>query len=820
MAEKAKYPLAMTSDGKKKKSKLKKMKPEAFLEAARKLTVGEGDRDIINKFKEDIESQEPMGPLKLYEDGTEDGRHRATAAEELGLDSVPVIDERTRKALGGALNSNDPNRFMQDVLKFSFAVLPLLRTSYLKEVPKQGFAHGGHVLEDDYPTQYLSEVGRQVMADGGASRFAAMDPSMLIGTSAPPPSSPGAYTDVGGQKIAAPFVTRMRGGYPVYEAPVAEKKAVEPAASSILERLRSLFGGRFGSYAEGGPVEGEVSYAPDDVEQALRTAQEVVQKPSPFEEKPREATLQAYEPTLREKIYGAVAGTSEARPTAERASFAHGVTDLLGMTPVLGQAMQAQEAARSGDSKGVALAMLPIPGAKIAEEAATTAARRLTNPLGMHSPGAEAARALPQEKGTVEQVFAMLRKQVPESELQQSGLEEALKGKTHTTREEVAQHFENALPQLEEKVYGGKPPAIPEPRSISNIFREYEAPHHLLEGFEDVHRVPGPGGSASHWIGERPEGDGFEVYTKDFTHLGTADTMDEAKDLIGHSLAGSRAPLFKDYSLPGGSNYREVVLHEPGAKSAYKSSHFSDPNYVAHLRMKDYELPEGGKGLLVDELQSDRAQAARKKGFKDEAPYMGKTEHWTDLTLKRALKDAIEGGYDRLMITPGTEQAERYGLQKKVGRLRYSPDDQILEVFDPRGTRMMNQNVKSPEELHDLIGKELSQKLLAAEQEKAGNRSFHILEGDDLAFGGEGMKGYYDKIVPGRLEKLLRKYDKNVKIEPYDLGTDGESKTVHSIRITPELRQALQEKGLPAYRKGGKVDNALNLVRKLAGTPA
>lgn len=230
-----KYPLAMTSDGKKAKGKMKKMKPEAFLEAARKLTASEGDRDIINKFKDDIKSGEPMGPLKLHKDGKEDGRHRATAAKELGVGEVPVIDERTQKALGGALTSDDPNKFFSDVMKFSFAVLPLLRPGYLKEVPKQGFAHGGHVLEDDYSTHYLPEVGRQVMADGGVpgQRFAAMDPSMLVGTSPQPYRGGAAYTDPGGLKVAAPFVSGLAGGYPVFNlpAPSAPEKEEEAPAS-------------------------------------------------------------------------------------------------------------------------------------------------------------------------------------------------------------------------------------------------------------------------------------------------------------------------------------------------------------------------------------------------------------------------------------------------------------------------------------------------------------------------------------------------------------------------------------------------------------
>lgn len=252
------YPLAMTTDAK--KTKLKKMKPSKFLKQARKLHVGEGDRDIIDKFKNDIKKGEAMGPLKLYADGTEDGRHRATAAHELGVEEIPVIDERTAKAMGGALASNDPNRFMQDIMKFSFQILPLLRPGYLKEVPKQGFAHGGHVLEDDYPTHYLPEVGRQVMADGGSPHFAPIDPSMLVGTSSQPFRGGEAYKDAGGQDIAAPFVKSMSGGYPVYtphDEPVPSKYSGElPGNKNPFEDLLQWnWLSKLMGYAEGGTVE-------------------------------------------------------------------------------------------------------------------------------------------------------------------------------------------------------------------------------------------------------------------------------------------------------------------------------------------------------------------------------------------------------------------------------------------------------------------------------------------------------------------------------------------------------------------------------------
>ena len=76
------------------------------------------------------------------------------------------------------------------------------------------------------------------------------------------------------------------------------------------------------------------------------------------------------------------------------------------------------------------------------------------------------------------------------------------------------------------------------------------------------------------------------------------------------------------------------------------------------------------KNLLLDELQSDWGQKARNEGVGQrnltppnsvgvpDAPYIGKTEGWTDLGLKRALREAAQGGYHRLLWTPGEKAGE------------------------------------------------------------------------------------------------------------------------------------------------------------------
>jgi hypothetical protein len=123
------------------------------------------------------------------------------------------------------------------------------------------YNQGGHVLEDDYPSQYMPGVGRQVMADGGGlegARFAAMDPSMLVGESQQPYRGGQSYTDVGGQKVAAPFVTGIEGGYPVFdlgEKPKPDVPSLPGGKNPFEDWLQFSFLSKLMGRAEGGRVD-------------------------------------------------------------------------------------------------------------------------------------------------------------------------------------------------------------------------------------------------------------------------------------------------------------------------------------------------------------------------------------------------------------------------------------------------------------------------------------------------------------------------------------------------------------------------------------
>lgn len=270
---------------------------------------------------------------------------------------------------------------------------------------------------------------------------------------------------------------------------------------------------------------------------------------------------------------------------------------------------------------------------------------------------------------------------------------------------------------------------------------------------------------------------------------------------------------YQSYQLPGGENYREMLLTLPEKGNAgltgwdkitagsqnYKSSHWDEPNIIAHMRMNDRTI-DGKKSLHLEEIQSDWHQAGRDKGYKitdterkrldelsarkdnltdkekveakglaeklvkegvPDAPFK---KTWHELALKRALREAAEKGYDRLSWTPGEAQAARYDLSKQIKALHYTKTEKGEYMLAPEaiGGREVPVNNGQPipkDKLADYVGKEMAEKILKGPDDLG----VHTIDGDGLKIGGEGMKGFYDNMIPKALEKLGKEH--GVKVQ-------------------------------------------------------
>jgi hypothetical protein len=364
-----------------------------------------------------------------------------------------------------------------------------------------------------------------------------------------------------------------------------------------------------------------------------------------------------------------------------------------------------------------------------------------------------------------------------------------------------------------------------------------------------------------------------------------ADMQAELIDVSGQEIDDAvDATKHGTYQLPGGENYREVLLtlpeqgrgvdwwyqnvHRPEAVKesggddsaifktvgeydadaveflnemyndwaaknkagqAYVSSHFPDhPNLLAHVRMNDRTDADENKVLFIEEIQSDWAQAGRKKGFKQppakelpegtiilepgnefadawavqlpapvggrslfygntkkeaidialesigqpsihavsSAPFVGNTKAWTSLALKRIIAMAAEGGYDKVAFINGAQSADRYDLSKKISAIDYEvAGDGLWEVVatDRNREEVFNEDEIGIDRIEEVFGKEIAQKIQSNEGRKAssdvgGYRDWRTLSGLDLKVGGEGMKSFYDQIVPATLKDLAKKF--------------------------------------------------------------
>ncbi len=156
-----------------------------------------------------------------------------------------------------------------------------------------------------------------------------------------------------------------------------------------------------------------------------------------------------------------------------------------------------------------------------------------------------------------------------------------------------------------------------------------------------------------------PDENKYFIYTNDARLQGIYDTADEADAFVNkyNSSIPYGPSKYDKYQLAGGENYREILLTLPENMSAYdkytkslrekygqggfanlpltdierarldkfyagedastyKSSHFDQPNILAHMRVNDRVDADGKKMLLVEEIQSDWHQAGREKGYK------------------------------------------------------------------------------------------------------------------------------------------------------------------------------------------------------------
>lgn len=411
---------------------------------------------------------------------------------------------------------------------------------------------------------------------------------------------------------------------------------------------------------------------------------------------------------------------------------------------------------------------------------------------------------------------------------------------------------------------------------------------------------------------------------------------------------GSFYPKFGELTIPGGTNYREILFQLPRIvpeqeflsitqmkkflkdnqrtdlegmndiekfnflnkerrkageqPKSFQSPHYPDSNILAHARVSDRFEANGDKALHIEELQSDLHQEGRKRGYikekgvlpegwsvhegldrnnnkhfyvidnnntqvglygntKEEAvnsaterngftggvPDAPFKSNWHELVMKRLLDDAVKNGYKKVYITPGAEQAKRYNLSKYISKIEYEPTEQAgryeIVAYGKKGEVVYHEDMVNLRRIEELVGKDMARKIENDEgtlsSPNSGYRDWREFSGLELKSGGEGMLGFYDKMVPSFVNDYGAPH--NMRMNLHDTQVGGNKYTVfedsnpspfsvvreggsaiasrhgtreeaeaavaelstqplHSIAITPEFEKHVQEKGQRLYQ--------------------
>ncbi len=254
---------------------------------------------------------------------------------------------------------------------------------------------------------------------------------------------------------------------------------------------------------------------------------------------------------------------------------------------------------------------------------------------------------------------------------------------------------------------------------------------------------------------------------------------------------------------------------------------------------RTYELTEEAElqraNTLSFEIREEQAriQGERTSGVPN-APFK---KSWHMLAFKRILREAVEQGYDRVAWTPGEMQAERYDLSKQVDNIAVMPNTDgtyDLGIEPVNGAVFYERNV-TEDKLPDTVGKDLAEKMVVNSQRwREANKAYRdamrsdaneedldalqaakdsismTFSGLDLKVGGEGMKGFYDKMLPSEIGKYIKKWGAKVGVtllpgDEYQDTSDPTGDTrgqemseVWAFDITPEMRESVMS-GQPMY---------------------
>jgi len=527
-----------------------------------------------------------------------------------------------------------------------------------------------------------------------------------------------------------------------------------------------------------------------------------------------------------------------------------------GMTRGMGaQAAQKAREARSAIAPAVAQGaenLLEKQGLLMRAAPSSPKMQAPASDLGFYDPVYQTALNIQRKEGPGQAFLNELQRgeNVNKEFLEQSGIAEKLRTTPKISREEVQELAKGAVPEIQEIVKGENLPdpplwnrpdlvlpqgtnyrevilTIPSKRpSIKTMGRaEYDQAVRQAneEGIKDFY-------NETHWPGIK----------NPIAHIRMNDRTD---------ADGKKVLFVEELQSDWGQEGRDRGFYDPKVEAKVRAE--MEQAQKAHKEfLSSMKEKYGGEGLkyalqmtpeekqkardLANQSEKIRQSANLDKSAPPKGPFVTKTNEWVDLALKNIIKRAVDEGYDRVAFINGKQAADRSNLTNYINSVRVDRDfvwekyeDYKVPRYDVTFTDKQGKkldlelrNIDDLDWLDEYVGRDVAKKIKEQFEDRYNENNIVELSGLDLAVGGEGMKSFYNKIVPKQVEALLKKYGGGklgeVKI---DFGGKGPSRYPNyetyveaqrgpasqpGFDITPEMRERFQ-KPIP-YKEGGSVD--------------
>lgn len=495
-----------------------------------------------------------------------------------------------------------------------------------------------------------------------------------------------------------------------------------------------------------------------------------------------------------------------------------------------------------------AMAIGPVdPNAPI-DGATGQSMRRDLDALGFYSGALEAAKSWNQKKGTPEQALMWLKKSgVKDAEIEATGLRTFLDGKQSVTREEVVGHLEGNRVRLKEVVKGDIKMS---PDELHNYARN--------AGYADAEQIARARSMTVAALGEEaieswgaPNPTKWSSYSLDpenptyretvlhlpETRVSEIDTrLDEINQEIsrlsgGKDISPRDLPRFRELRAEAKSLSDERAELKRGN---FRSGHFPEPNIIGHM-MTSMTTHQGKPVYTIDQIQSDWGQRLRDDGVFDQNKIAQLDARQEQISKFLVTLQKDQGKFDRFEQIPfgfdaplrddaadmakawiakdrGVDPDEEFGFN--------DPSDYIAVVKQELGrvqAELQTARAATPgNPLVNTTDQWVNTTLRRAIRQAAeANADYIAIPSGDTVLSynpgdTEGMRGFYDGIVPKNLRNLLQKIDRATpapeKVSTLDSpsGKTGLGKGFTLIALTDKVKQSVISEGQPMFAFAGE----------------